>query len=131
MTQKQGLSDTPGVLPSQRGSTTPASALLPGLSSWGRGTVAQHGSRPSPRPPPAPRTQSSPLESTATSAHTRPCGPRAAPWRAQPPSAPARPPPRAASPPSAASAAASAPPAPGAPATAGFYPLSTKGEQSR
>ena len=75
MTQKQGLSDTPGVLPSQTGSTTPASALLPGLSGRGRGTVAQHGNRPSLRPPPTPRTQSSPLESTATSACARPRGP--------------------------------------------------------
>lgn len=57
-----------------------------------------------------------------------PQGPKAAPWRARPPSAPAPPPPRAASLPSAVSAAASLP-APGAPATGGSYPLSTKGEQ--
>ena len=59
-----------------------------------------------------------------------PQGPRAAPWRAQPPAEPAQPPLQAASPPSAASAAASAPPAPDAPAMVGFHPPPTKGEQS-
>ena len=64
MTQKQELPDTQGVLPSQTGSTTPASELLCGLSSMGRGTVGQHGNRPSLHPPP--RDQSSTLESAAT-----------------------------------------------------------------
>ena len=49
MTQKQGLPDTQGALPSQMGSTTPASALLCGLSSTGRGAVGQQGNRSSPR----------------------------------------------------------------------------------
>ena len=53
MTRERGLSDTQGALPSQTGSTTPASALLRGLSSAGRGTVGQHRNRPSPPPPPA------------------------------------------------------------------------------
>ena len=52
MTQKWGLPDTQGALPSQTGSTTPASALLCGLSSTGRGVVGQQGNRLSPRPPP-------------------------------------------------------------------------------
>ena len=68
MTQSRGLSNTQGVLPSQMGSTTPASALLCGLSSMGRGVVGQHGNRPSlrPPPPPTPGTQSSTLESAVT-----------------------------------------------------------------
>ena len=52
MTQKQGLPDTQGALPSQTGSTTPASAMLCGLSSTGSGAVGQHRNRPSPRLPP-------------------------------------------------------------------------------
>ena len=52
MTQKWGLPDTQGALPSQTGSTTPASALLCGLSSSGRGAVGEQGNRPSLRPPP-------------------------------------------------------------------------------
>ena len=57
MTRERGLSDTQGALPSQTGSTTPASALLCGLSSTGRGTVGQQGNRPSPRPPPGDQEQ--------------------------------------------------------------------------
>ena len=52
MTQKWGVPDTQGALPSQTGSTTPMSALLCGLSSMGRGSVGEQGNRPSLCPPP-------------------------------------------------------------------------------
>ena len=51
MTQKRGLPDIQGALPSQTGSMTPASAILCGLSSTGRGAVGQHRDRPSPSLP--------------------------------------------------------------------------------
>ena len=57
MTRERGLSDTQGALPSQRGSTTPVSALLCGLSSTGRSMVGQQGNRPSPRQPPGDQEQ--------------------------------------------------------------------------
>ena len=57
MTRERGLSDTQGALPSQTGSTTPASALLCGLSSTGRGTLRQQGNRLSPRPHPGDQEQ--------------------------------------------------------------------------
>lgn len=107
-----GLPDTQAALPSQRGSTTPASGLLCGLQ-HGQGRVGQHGTGP-------PRARAAPFTPHPHGDPERRHGERGHPGRLLPLTS-------AASPPSAAFTAS--PPAPGAPATGGSYPLSTTGEQ--